>query len=423
MSGLDTQRRSFSGHRLGAVLDDVGGRTRPDYLPDIVAQAGRTRQRPAWTVLERWLPMDIAVRRQGVPRAVIALAVLLLLLALIATIGFVGSRPTPSPLGAASNGLIAYATGNDIVAAQPDGSGRRTLVSGIGHGGLAFSPDGRRLAYWSQTGAGGTIDLVIVNADGSNPVTVSTGVGEVTSPSPAWSPDGTKIAYSARVAQPGDPVCVGQGYQNGDFCTSRLFLAAVDGSGARQIGSPAMDARSPDWSPDGKTIAFGGGNATPGFGVHLYLMDADGTNVRQLSDVVGTDWAFVRVDWSRDGSKIVGQASAAGNLSEWDIWIIPVDGSAPTDVGAHVGGDEVLPTWAPDRDALTWWADGIVLLEDGAEPVVLPVPDAGFSVWSPDGKSILTSTNEGAVVVDLKGAVQQRLAGSTAWVAWQPLFE
>ena len=83
MSRQDAQLRSLSADRLSAAFNEVGGQARPDYLPDIVAQAGRTRQRPAWTFLERWLPMDIAVRRQGVPRAVLAFAVLALLITLL----------------------------------------------------------------------------------------------------------------------------------------------------------------------------------------------------------------------------------------------------------------------------------------------------------------------------------------------------
>ena len=66
--------RSLSVDQLRAALGDVGGPVRPDYLTDIVAQAGRMRQRPGWTFLERWLPMDIAARRQGVPRAAVLFA-------------------------------------------------------------------------------------------------------------------------------------------------------------------------------------------------------------------------------------------------------------------------------------------------------------------------------------------------------------
>ena len=99
MSHSDTTPRTLTADRLNAAFNEVGGQARPDYLPDIVAQAGRTRQRPAWTFLERWLPMDIAVRRQGVPRAVLVFAVLALLLTLLmATVAFIGTRPSQPPL-------------------------------------------------------------------------------------------------------------------------------------------------------------------------------------------------------------------------------------------------------------------------------------------------------------------------------------
>ena len=199
---------------------------------------------------------------------------------------------------------------------------------------MAYSLDGRRLAYWSRAVAGATWDLIVIDADGGSPVIVASGVSVAYDPSqPAWSPNGATIAYSAATPQFDGSVC--QTGQNGSFCTNRIFLAAVDGSGVQQIGDPALDVRGPAWSPDGSTIAFGGGNASPAIGVHLYLMDADGTNVRQLSDVVGSDWAFVRVDWSHDGTKIVGQAGATDNIADWDIWVINADGSGATTVGAQ----------------------------------------------------------------------------------------
>jgi hypothetical protein len=88
-----TSPRSFSTDQLHVALGDVGGPARPDYLTDLVAQAGRKRQRPAWTFLERWLSMDIAVRRQGVPRTAVVFAALSLLVALLAAgVVYIGSQ-------------------------------------------------------------------------------------------------------------------------------------------------------------------------------------------------------------------------------------------------------------------------------------------------------------------------------------------
>ena len=363
--------------------------------------------------------MDIAARRASVPRAVLVFAVLALLVTVLVAVALLGVGRS-GPVLTTTNGLLAFANGSNIDVIQPDGSGRRTLLGGsIELGGMAFSPDGGRLAYWSRSSAGGPWSLIVVSADGTHPVTTAVGVLEVTNPFPAWSPDGAQIAYSARTAPAGALTCAGNGSQNGDFCFSRIFVTAADGSGTRQVGDPALDARSPDWSPNGRTIAFGGGNATPGIGVHLYLMGADGSNVQQLSNVIGSDWAFVRVDWSHDGKKIVGQAGATGNMDEWDIWIIPLDGSAPTDVGAQTG-DEIVPSWAPDRDALAWRGNSIILLEQGAKPVDLP--GTGVPHWSPDGKLIASNTDAGLNVIDLKGNVQWSFAGQAGEPAWQPVL-
>ena len=65
MNRSHTTSRSFSTDQLYAALGNVGGRARPDYLPGIVARAGRIQQRPAWTFLGGWLSVDPAGRRKA----------------------------------------------------------------------------------------------------------------------------------------------------------------------------------------------------------------------------------------------------------------------------------------------------------------------------------------------------------------------
>jgi Tol biopolymer transport system component len=366
--------------------------------------------------------MSIAIRREAMPRAAILIAVVLLLIALIATAVALTGSPTrpPAPL-VVTNGMIAFTSGSNIEAVQPDGTGRRVLVSsGTEVNNMSFSPDGRRFAYFVKNGA--NWDLIVADADGSHSIRVASGAYLDTS-IPEWSPDGTRIAYSASTSPTGAaPSCAGFGTQNGDFCYSRIFVAQADGSGAHQIGDPTLDARGVSWSPDGSTIAFGGGNATPGINVRLYVMNSDGTNVRTLGSVRGTDWAFVQTDWSHDGSKIVGQASAADDINEWDIWVIDAKTGEGTNVGAKVGVDEIIPSWAPDRDALVWMADGIILREAGAAPIDLQVPSAGIPFWSPDGRLLSSVSDAGDLVVnDLRGDVKFRIAGASDKPAWQGL--
>jgi hypothetical protein len=154
MNRSKTAPRSFSSNQLRAALGDVGGRARPEYLADIVAEAGRTRQRPAWTFLERWLPVEIAVGRQGVPRSAIAVALLFLLLPLLAAgavyVGSLLTRPerlsglpaTPSSWERVPIQLPSGHTGS-VASLASTPQGLLAVVSWGNTAQLAISTDGR----------------------------------------------------------------------------------------------------------------------------------------------------------------------------------------------------------------------------------------------------------------------------------------
>ena len=152
-----------------------------------------------------------------------------------------------------------------------------------------------------------------------------------------------------------------------------------------------MSARTAAWSPDGTTIAFGSGDAQKDIG--LYLMEADGTDVRRLGEVSGT-WLVVH---------------AAGLVAGWqehrghrrpgdpdphsDIWVFASDGSAETMVSeAPEGPTELGPAYAPDG-ALAWWVAG------GCSRWAARRGRWQASArrrWSPDGQFIVTTDERAA---------------------------
>jgi hypothetical protein len=112
-------------------LDDQAGRGAPDYLDEILVRTIRTRQRPAWSSLERWLPVQLTFsgRLAPIPRLawiMVVLAMLVLAAAALLVVG-VGQRRLPH-FGAAANGQIAFVDGGNLKVAAADGTNSSTLT-------------------------------------------------------------------------------------------------------------------------------------------------------------------------------------------------------------------------------------------------------------------------------------------------------
>lgn len=223
------------------------------------------------------------------------------------------------------------------------------------------SPDGTALAFVVSS----AVDTQIYRAgiDGSNIVQLTAGAGF--RDQPAWSPDGSRIAYRDRVTGLG---------------TDIWTMDARDGSDARNLtfdfGSTSQN--SPAWSPvmiDGAfRIAFS--HSEGGFG-HLWTMRDDGTDKRQITaSMVAYD---DQPSWSPDGGRLVFQRSSAAIFGDiyWVDAIIGGSGAALMPLIGPLAGPQFAPAWSPDgrlvafasRHATddfqiyTVWADGTRLAQ------------------------------------------------------------
>jgi Tol biopolymer transport system component len=391
--------------RLSAWLEEEAAPRAPGELRlRFAGQLARTRQRPGWATTERWISMETRARLGAVPRAAIILATLALLTALAAgafVVGSSSSREAPPPFGPAANGLIAFSSEGDIIVVEPDGSGRRALTSGpetdiAPH----WSRDGSRLAFWSGAAAGGPpYALKVVPAAGGEPLLVAETPGGEIGRLMTWSADDSEIAYSAIDPELTQGLCR-YSAPDGGMCGSRIYVAAADGSGTRQIGDPELDARNPELSPDGRTLAFGGGLAASGA---LYLMDWSGDDVRRITStaVPSGGWSFVNQRWSDDSATVVTQAGYPAG----DIWLVEADGSGETNLtGTSI--DELVARFAPGGDAVTWTGepDTMIWFSTGGEPTLLAT-DVFRPFWSPDGELLVGSSHGGRfIVIDREGA-------------------
>jgi Tol biopolymer transport system component len=220
----------------------------------------------------------------------------------------------------------------------------------------AWSPDGTTIAFASKRS--GSFDLYAMSADGS-------GTRRLTSTKeddgqPTWSPDGDRIAF-ARGTQ------------------TRLFVMAADGSGARRLTNDEVEEGEPAWSPDGRWIAYV--RREPGSSVReLWLVHPDGSQPRQLTKLGGVAQAPA---WSPDGRRIAFSANSSGK--GFDIYTIGVDGK---DVKLMTSRDDSFePSWSPNGKTIAFSAGGALFLIDIAngEERMLTDPDNNDSspAWAP----------------------------------------
>jgi TolB protein len=170
-------------------------------------------------------------------------------------------------------------------------------------------------------------DVLAVDADGSGLVDVTKLAAPCDASDPAWSPDGTKLAFDADC-------------QDG---FSDIWTIGADGSGRRQLTSQEATGE-PAWSPDAKKLAYvsdRAGNAD------VWTMNADGSAKTRLTTAAGDDADPV---WSPDGSSIayVGErwslCGARGPNKE--IIVMNARGGAQRDV-SNSCADDVSPSWQP----------------------------------------------------------------------------
>jgi Tol biopolymer transport system component len=403
-------------HMLSAWLDDPYTPPAPHYLGQVLERTRRTRQRPAWANLERWLPMADTLDRPAARPLRMAFLLILALLVLVvaATVIGVGSsllKPTDAiPQGGAA--VIAFASQQggesgrptgDLYTIRANGTDLRQLTTASSASGLdeapVWSPDGTRIAYRGYHDSKNSVE--VIDAAGGNRTRLWTsGAGRdaycAEHDDLAWSPDGQTVVFAAHEACPGQP--------------DLFVVPAAGAASAGRLLAPGMNGVFPRFSPDGARIAFLGSEGNAASALHVADVGsagigAGGIQSRRIGpDLVGSPGEqWFPPQWSPDGTELaIGIGSLNGGA---EIVIVTADGSGQR---VLVTDQAFNPTWSPDGKRVafhrmvdrseffqdrpctmrTWVVNADGTGERSFDPLVdgcvLP------PIWSPDGTRLLS---------------------------------
>jgi uncharacterized repeat protein (TIGR01451 family) len=257
--------------------------------------------------------------------------------------------------------------------------------------------------------------IYIVKADGSETATPFPGIPDAILP--AWSPDGTKMAFMVSKFRPT--------YPNDMY--AEIDVVNADGTGLIAVADNSTEAGFDtfsrfDWSPDGTRIVYVGKDRT------IYIANADGTGFSKLPNSPSQ----VRdLDWSPDGNRFL--FSQLG-----DIYVMNVDGSGLTKlIGVGTGPDgstsNYAPSWSPDMSRILFnqrsnnYSDVFIMNGDGTGVRrLLNNQPTNAPAWSPDGTKLAFYQGTEVHVINLDGTEDIKLAMNQGCcnygtINWQPI--
>lgn len=290
-----------------------------------------------------------------------------------------------SPSWSPDGRQLVYTAGCAIEAIRPDGSRRRALLRRDRRCPtvVSWSPQGDLIAFAAHAEDPGPSTIETVKPGGSDLRRIDEFYderGADEGDGPAWSPHGKRIAYSRFVPvprRPGEVVSPSR---------ARLVSARADGRGIRRLtAGEAFDA-SPDWSPDGRNIAF---IRVRDARLGLVVVDGRGGSARRVvADLIDLDSPV----WSPSGRQIAFSGVTARGDRRYHLYVVDASGRRRR----QLTGEEPAsaPAWSPDGTRIAYVDDNsrvrVVAPDGGDQRTLLKLPGGEISAlaWSPDGRQL-----------------------------------
>jgi len=340
--------------------------------------------------------------------------------------------PSPSA-GQVPPGTIAFVRGgtdgaDHYFTIRTDGSNEHELFSNKGCECIRWSPDGAQIWTLAETDVG-TLRFVTMDADGSNRVVHVPSSETLNLAGGPASSDGQQIAF---FGWDSDPDSSGLYIGSPDLSQLTLVLALPD-------GLTALDPLA--FAPDGSAVLFWGQRGSDGVVDHagdLFMVDADGTNLRQLNsdDFVVGEVRGLPATLSPDGGRVAFAAFEPGSDGARSaIFVVPVNGGEAeriTDISSGLW----VAVWAPVGERIAswrWWTNDQTALSlvnaDGTDTRQLTegADEVGQGGWSPTGDYLIVARGPDGQrdlwIMDLEGRFVAQVTHKPSgygMYSWQP---
>ncbi|HYF12046.1 MAG TPA: hypothetical protein VEC09_07065, partial [Actinomycetota bacterium] len=275
---------------------------------------------------------------------------------------FVSPFASPGPAGEPTHQIYTLA---------PDGSDGLTISDGSADDlAPAWSPDGRQIAFWRLGPDNANTGIWVMTHDGSNARQVLR--TDLSIHRIDWSASGDTLAFvGVRIPE--------RGGSQLDF-EQHIYLVGLDGSGLQRLQVPGQITDF-DWSPEGDRFVIERQHALGNdrVGYEIAVIGLDGGELAVLTDDdVSTD-----PSWSPDGSRIIFVRHDPEMFRRTDVFVMNADGSDVRQLTDDVATEE-SPTWSPRGDRIAF-----ARMERGERcELVVMTTDTGIETVAADGSSL-----------------------------------
>jgi Tol biopolymer transport system component len=280
---------------------------------------------------------------------------ILVVLSLIAALALPAAARAALP---GKNGRIAFTREGDIWTVRPDGTEPLRLTAGPDQDWApSWAPSGNRLAF--VRGRGAAAEIYVVGAHGQNLRRVT--VNDVYDADPSWSPSGRRIVFTSDRAVASSSQCAVE------YCGPTIFVMGSAGRHLRPLTEPRVltEYGRPAFSPDGTRIAF---FAWLDFNGAVGMMSENGSNLRfvgsyeqELGD------ADLYPAWSPEGDALaftwMRDPSGAATDFDFGLSVMSPAGSGERAVVASDPGEKGAfsgPAWSPNGLAIAYERAGAI---------------------------------------------------------------